>query len=260
MVQNYSEQVYSGIISYYNEIKHFGFIESEDGNSYYFFVDVKKLKQKIIELRRQNKSNERIKYKFCSGDEVQFKIKKSKDEIEADSVEYIRNVRRQLLINEADRQQILFGYLKQINNDKFFVKHISTYVFVPIEISNHEIDIDEVYTQRLNQLVQFQLTQTKKIEKLSAILVDRKFSEEYEILKKHYQSGIPLLAKITGRNTRGLFATVMDKYEGFIALPKASTIEDNERFQAIKRWSEVLVMLKYSPSDHSAYLQLQLVD
>ncbi|MDR1897340.1 MAG: hypothetical protein LBR10_11180 [Prevotellaceae bacterium] len=258
MAQNYSEQIYNGIISYYNEIKHYGFIESEDGNSYYFFVDIRQLKQKIIELRRQN-SNEIIKYKFCSGDEVQFKIKKSNDKIEVYAVEYIRNVRKQLLINEADKNQILFGYLKQINDDKFFVKHISTYVFVPIKISNYEIDIDEVYTQRLNKLVQFKLTQTKKIEKLSAILVDRKFSDEYKILKKHYQSGIPLLAKITGRNTKGLFATVMDKYKGFITLPKESTIEDNERFQAIKRWSEVLVILKYSPGDHSTNLQLQLV-
>jgi ribosomal protein S1 len=200
-----STKVYNGYVSYYNTNKHFGFIECEDGNSYYFFLDAKDLKRKNRELYKMGLSI--LKKKIYTGDEVNFKLKNSNDKIEAYDMEFVGNYRRQLLIDEAVEKQTLLGYLKQIEGN-FFVKHISTYVFVPLKISVYEIDIDSVYTQRLNQLVKFKLEQKKHIDKLSAILVDRKFSDSWEKVKEAFDTQENIMGYIKRRTNGGMIVDV----------------------------------------------------
>ncbi|GHT68499.1 hypothetical protein FACS189452_08280 [Bacteroidia bacterium] len=220
--QNYSDQIYNGIVSHYNESKHYGFIEGEDNNSYYFFVDTKALKQKNIELRKQNQTK-KYRLKFCAGDEIQFKIRTINDKSEAYDIEYIRNVKRELLVAESEEKQVLSGYLKQIDGNKFFVKHISTYIFIPIKISNNEIDIDSVYAQRLNQLVQFKLEHQNKIEKLSAILVDREFGEDWRKVKEAYNTQKIIRGHIKSRTKGGMIVDIF----GIDAFLPGSQIDAN---------------------------------
>ena len=70
---NTENKTYCGHISRFYKEKHFGFIETEDNNSYFFFVD-------IVEQNRLRKAGllDRHQYvKYNSGDEVEFKLKPS---------------------------------------------------------------------------------------------------------------------------------------------------------------------------------------
>jgi cold shock CspA family protein len=177
-INNSSEQVYYGTVTHFDSNKHYGFIEDETKNSYYFFVDTNDIIQKKKELKKQ-KDHKSVRTKFFNGDEVTFRIRSNDDRIEAYDVEFIRNVKLEFLVKDAEEKQILYGYLKK-NGDKFYVKHIDTCIFIPIKISKDKLDLEAIYTQKINQLVPFSLHMRRKIEKLSAILVDRKHSDNYD--------------------------------------------------------------------------------
>ncbi|GHT03388.1 hypothetical protein AGMMS49525_08380 [Bacteroidia bacterium] len=199
-------QIYNGVVSFYHIQKHFGFIEC-DNNSYYFFIDTGDIKAKNIELRRK-KIKQKIKTKYNIGDEVNFKLKYVDDKKEAYDIEYLGNAQRQLLVNEAEEKLILVGYLKKVD-DNFFVKHISTYLFIPVKISKYEIDIDSVYENRINQLIQFQLENTKKIDNLKAVLVDRKFRYDWNQIQDLFEKQEIVSGLIKHRTKGGLIVDIL---------------------------------------------------
>jgi ribosomal protein S1 len=209
-------KTYSGQVIRFESERNFGFVETENGESYFFRFD----KKEQIE-NKKNGLIDRI-HKFCPGDEVEFNIRSStrtNTKLEAYNLKFIRNERREKLIDESNTSGILSGYLKLIDNEKFFVKHITTYVYVPIEISGWETDLEEVYSKRVNQLVHFSLINTAKINKLKAVLTDVRFVKEYDILKSALEDSTILKATITGKNSDGFFATVLNgEIQGFIPL------------------------------------------
>jgi len=160
-------KVHKGVVSYFDTQKHFGFIEC-DNNSYYFFLDKNTIAQNKV-LREQGFSKRSSR--FLQGDEVSFKLKFSNSKVEAEVVEYLGNSLWQSLRNEEEEKTILLGCLKKIN-DRYFVKHTSTCIFIPVKIPKNDIDIDLVYEERINQLVEFRLTKSKRNDKIKAILND----------------------------------------------------------------------------------------
>ena len=213
-----NSKIYIGHITRFDSKRHFGFVETENENSYFFFFD----KTEQIQLKKQGVVNKI--HKFCSGDEVEFKIRPSQKDInkvEGFDLKFIKNERREKLIEEANQSESLLGYIKLIDSDKLFIKHISTYVFIPLDISDWETDLDEIYTNRVDELVNFKLTQTQKIDKLKAVLTDVKYSNDYYELKSAIDNETTLSATITGKNSQGLFATIKNgRIEGFISVPK----------------------------------------
>jgi cold shock CspA family protein len=238
-----NSKIYIGHITRFDSERHFGFVETENENSYFFFFE----KTEQIQLKRQGLINKI--HKFCSGDEVEFKLRPSQkdtNKTEAFDLRFIKNERREKLIEEANQSDNLLGYLKLIDNDKFFVKHISTYVFIPIDISDWETDLHETYTNRLDKLVNFKLTQTQKIDKLKAILTDMKFIDEYYELKSAIDNATILTATITGKNSQGLFATILNGHiDGFIPV---STNPDNFellKFEKLRKGNNTNVKIKH---------------
>ena len=206
------ETIYNGYISFYHVQRHFGFIAC-DGKSYYFFLNTDEIKSKNKELKKQ-KIETKFRTLYYIGDEVNFKLKISDGKTEAYDIEYIGNPQKQSLLSEAEEKQILYGYLKRIG-ENFFIKHISTYIFIPIRIYDFEIDIDEVYTKRVNQLLQFQLYRAKNTDALTAILVDRKVSPDWEKIREAYETQEILTGCIKNKNKKGLIVDIFG-FEAFL--------------------------------------------
>lgn len=238
-----NSNTYIGHVTRFDNERHFGFIETENEKSYFFFFD----KTEQIQLKKQGLVNKI--HKFHSGDEVEFKIRPSqKDAIkfEAFDLKFIKNERRENLVTEAIQTDTLLGYLKLIDNEKFFVKHKSTYVFIPLDISEWETDLDEIYYNRIDKLVNFRLTQTQKLDKLKAVLTDAKFSKEFYEIKSSIDNETTIQATITGKNSQGLFATIFDGLiEGFIPISKNPDNIELLRFEKIKKGSIREVKVKY---------------
>lgn len=237
-----NNKTYNGHITRYDSDRHFGFVETQDENSYFFFFD----KTEQIQLKKQRLINKI--HKFCSGDKVEFKLRpsrKSIDKLEAYDLKFIKNERREQLINEANQSDNLLGYIKLIDNEKLFVKHISTYVFIPLVISNWETSLDEVYYNRVEQLVTFRLTQTQKIDKLSAVLTDTKFIDEYYELQSAKDNETILTANITGKNSDGLFATLLNgQVEGFVPISKNPDTLELLKFEKLRKGNKADVKIK----------------
>lgn len=200
-----TSKIHAGIVTYYNNRKHFGFIKGEDGNSYYFFIDIIQARTKNEELRQLKQPT--IKTRFLEWDEVKYKVRTVNDKKEAYDIEYSGNTKRQSIIDEAIERQILSGYLKQIK-EQFFVKHFPTYIFIPLKILPVEIDIDRIYSQRINRIVRFKLEEKSKINELSAYLVDRKFDSRCDDLKRAYDTGETVTGQITGKVKCGMTVEV----------------------------------------------------
>lgn len=249
MIEN--DKTYIGHITLYDNERNFGFVESEDEQSYFFFIDKKEQLREQIKLRKQGQRSKT--HQFCSGDEVEFKLKpsqKATEKTEAYDLKFIKNERREQLINEANQSDNLLGYIKLIDNDKLFVKHISTYIFIPLVISNWETNIDEVYYNRAEQLVTFRLTQTQKIDKLKAVLTDTKFIDEYYELLSAKENETVLTAKITGRNSEGLFATLFNgQVNGFVPISKNPDSLELLKFEKLRKGNSTDVKVKHIFND-----------
>lgn len=249
-----SNNTYIGHVSRFDNERHFGFVETENEKSYFFFFD----KTEQIQLKRQGLIDKI--HKFHSGDEVEFKIRPSqKDErkFEAYDLKFIKNERRENLVTEANQSDTLLGYLKLIDNDRFYVKHKSTYVFIPLDISEWETDLDEIYYNRIDKLVNFKLTQTQKIDKLKAVLTDVMFSKEYYEIKSAFDNETTIQATITGKNSQGLFATILNgRIEGFIPISKSPDSTELLRFEQIRKGSVKDVRVKYMFNNKKVSLAL----
>jgi len=107
------DNTYKGYVTRVEPERRFGFIETESGCSYFFFIDnTEQIQRKKLGL------TDKI-HKFCSGDEVEFQIRtspKDPNKNEAYNLIFIRNERRQKLIDEAKLSDSFLGYIKMIDN------------------------------------------------------------------------------------------------------------------------------------------------
>jgi cold shock CspA family protein len=236
------EERFNGRVVRYLEDKNYGFIESESGDTYFFKNDRKRQK----ELKKEGKIES--VHKYSSGDEVTFVPAKSPDPALgglAAEVNFVKNVSRKTLANESDQKGVIQGYLKKLEGDAWFVQHASTNVYVPLGISKWEIEVEKTYESRVNQLVGFKLTQTHALDKLSAILSDRKFSPNFQLLRDHYDNQTTMKVIVTGKNQHGFFAKLLfGDFEGFIKLDKHASKIQADQFKQIQKDQEVWVKLQ----------------
>ena len=238
-----SQRTFIGHVIRLNPQQNFGFIESENFEEFYFYIDTKK-----------NKSNDehelqKKQHKFCLGDEVQFKLRKSlinQSELEAYDLKFIKNRRIELLLEEAKNNKILKGYLKLIGDDNFYVKHIPSYIFIKLKISKSETDIQDNYYNKTNSLVEFELTQFEKTDKLSAVLINRKFKEIDKPILNIIESKEVITATITGRNLKGYYVTILDNtIKSFIYLKK-----DTMDLTDFKKGEKIKVIIKETTNSY----------
>ncbi len=189
-----------GVVISYNREKRYGFLIYNDVN-YFFFNDSKK----------------RSVRHFYRGDEVEFQFEQIDDSLQAINVKFIKNSFIDKMIEEYENKGFLIGFLNIIN-DKYFVVH-KTKVAIPIEISEWETDLDNTYTNRVNQLVKFRLHKGGDItRRFRATIIDRKFTSEYSKLINMYISQESMDVKIDsrGNNNFGYCVKIFDNISGYI--------------------------------------------
>jgi len=245
------DDIYQGRISFLNNEKHFGFISIKNNGSYFFttqtFEQSLLKKQGLIDRVRS----------FSVGDEVQFKVRPSENKrgkFVAYEIIFLGNDKRQKLIDQFLSGDKMLGYLKKFQ-DKFFVKHLETYVFVQIIISGWETDLQNIYEGRIDKIVEFRLVDYKKIEKITGVLKDRKFIDEYHQIVDFFTKGTVVEALITGKNADGFFTTTFNgKAPGFIPYYNKMSSIQKETFLSLKIHD--IVQTKIS---HISNNQLKLV-
>jgi cold shock CspA family protein len=234
-----------GYVSRYNSDRKFGFVETDDKQSYFFKFD----KVGIKRQKAQGIINDI--HVFCSGDEVEFQLRPSNEKegsLEAYNMVFLKNERRDALIIESLENEKLHGYIKLVDNDKLFIKHISTYVYISVEISEWENNLQETYYDRLEALVSFTLTQTNKISKLKARLTDVRYIDDYYELLSIKDNEISIPSIITGKNSVGLYVTILDgKYQGFVLLSQNHKPLEPQNLDKYKKGEIVDVFIKNIP-------------
>ena len=252
-----SNQVHIGYVVRFFKERDYGFIEDENGVSYFFFRNKDELKKK--------KQAGLIPYlhSFSVGDRVSYKLRVSQrheDKMEAYDVEFISNENKELLFSEFQDNSILEGYIKIMDGGKFFVHHKTTQLDLPISISVWEKDVNEIYGNRENRLVSFKLNLHPKNNKLKAILIDRQFIPEYYELMSHYSNQTPLPALITRKNRYGLLASICNqKIGGFVNVLSKTIMIDVEKFNQIQKGDLVDVWIRYPLRDDNRQVLLSLV-
>lgn len=232
------DKVYKGYISRFYSTQKYGFIHRDDEEYYFSFgkEEQKKLRERGLGTH------------FCSfGDIVQFKLKPSQqfsDKLEAYDLIFLGNDLRERLLEISEDNPIIEGYLKQIGDD-YFVKELETYLFIPIKMIYGEINFQEVYTKNLNQLVQFSLNEVKRIDKITAYLVNRQIDEKYQFIYKLKETKELIEVTVTGKNAAGFFATYNNIFDCFILGKKVDhlNLKKGDTFKATVLSVEELVKL-----------------
>ena len=248
-------KIYTGHISRYDNTRNFGFIEDEDDKSYFFFFD--RSEQKRLKKEGLIKNIQ----KFSLGDEVEFKLNFSendKNRIHAWDVKFIRNLQKQRIVDEAISKGILHGYLKQFDNNKFFVKHQNTYVFIPVQISEWETDFNLVYQDRINKLVEFRLSKMQYIDRLEAVLTGRKFCAEHQEILELITLDHSTEACITGKSLNSFFATIFDGRVRALITTREWTDNQKEKYSYLKEG--VKLNVKINDLFATKKVSLKLID
>ncbi len=252
-----SNQIHIGHVVRFFKERDYGFIEDDNGVSYFFFRNKDELKKK--------KQAGLIPFIHCFsvGDRVSYKLRVSQrkeDDIEAYDVEFITNENKQLLVSEFLNNSILEGYIKIMAGGNFFVRHEMTQLDIPISISVWEENIDEVYPDRENQLVRFILNQVGRFDKLTAKLKDAQLIPEYYELMSHFSNQTTLQALITKKNKFGFHTSLCKgKINGFINISPKLVSVDLDKINQIHVGDIVDVLIKYPLSEKNRRVSLVLV-
>ena len=109
-------------------------------------------------------------------------------------------------------------------DDKYFVKEIDSYLFLPTTISPWQIKPTE---HELNEQVDFTLENTNNKEKVFAQLTKVKYIDEYYIAEKAYKQKITIDTKVYGIKPHGIYVNVVnDKIQAKLPFKEGIKIDD----------------------------------
>jgi cold shock CspA family protein len=220
-------QTLTGRITHYNPEKKYGFIKTENNQSYFFHYDMREQ----IRLRQAGIKN--AMFNFYDGDHVSFQLRpnfKNPSEVVAHKLVYVNNFYREQLKEHAAENKTLTGTLIK-KEEEYFIKHPQTEMYIPVLISEWEIDLNLIYNDRVRKTVEFTLTPCKSFKGIRALLTGRKFSEEYKELLHLQETGQIIKAVISGKIWKGLFARLLNgKVYAFALLPKELNEEQCNHF------------------------------
>lgn len=207
----------TGYVSRYKKIERYGFIDCPDFQLEKIFFHLKAC-------------NKRYRHVFA-GDKVAFVLLPDPNVegwYEANNVQFVDNPSLQNLRAGFDNQAVLTGFLKKIQGT-YYVKDSETYILIKLSLSKYEINIEENYEAKVNQLVQYRIIIFSEINKIRAINVNRQFTENYYLLAE----GLAFDAQVVSHQKGGYKVLVLDEIEGFIpgsiGFERAKPLETGER-------------------------------
>ena len=249
-------EIHKGHVLSYNKLRQFGFVESEDSQSHFFYID-KKAQSKI----KIDKDRIHLVHRYHSGDEVEFKIRKSElreGQTEAYDLKFIRNVNREKLVKEYLAKGVLTGQLK-VSENILLIHHDNSNVNIYIYYSIWEKELNFLNKDLIDSKVNFTLMNIEEPDKIIAILYDRKFTDEYLELKKLLDTGKTIEAIITGKYESGFIVSILEnRYKGNVHHIHKSK---KEVINGAKKYIKgEIVQVKLLRIEESIIIQLRLVE
>jgi hypothetical protein len=205
-----------------------------------------------IKFKKSTPASNEISRNFCLGDEIEFKLEFENDQSKAICTRIIGNAAGELLLKSHLENPKQIGFLKLDSDGKYHIKDKKTGYRIPLESSFWETDLEEVYTKNINKPIEYRVNQTSRLDRLKAILLNRKFSSNYSKIVDHFISGSVLPAEVTGKGKQGFFVKIFDgECEGIILLSR-SQLED----LSLSKGTTVTVKVKHMPNHHRVALEL----
>ena len=210
-----------GKVSFINHEKQYAMIEYEAGGK-------KRTVKGSIDLKLQKDLKEKKMIKkshhFMIGDMVSFNTKTTdKDgKMIAVNIEYLYNNALDMIVNKANTDNSLKGYLK-VADDKFFVKEIESYVFFPVHISPWQV---LPTAEELNEPVLFSLDHPEKKDKAIAILNKVKYIPEYNTAIKLFKDNSIIDAEVYRVTPHSIYLNIVkDKVQAKLAVEEKTLHE-----------------------------------
>jgi ribosomal protein S1 len=141
------------------------------------------------------------------GDEVSFVVALSArgDKQIADCMQFLFNNELDNIINKANIENRLVGYLKKVDDD-YFVKETSSYILFPLILSPWEI---KPQTIKVNEPVFFKLDNLKKTGKHTASMFRSEYIPEYLSAMNHFRKKTIITATVYNVSPHGVYVDVI---------------------------------------------------
>lgn len=195
-----------GYISYINHIKHYGFIDSPDLKIDLIFFRTTNCQKSYINIHKGDK----VSFEYDPIDDPKSGVKE---------IAFLKNASLECLKNDFLNGKILNGFLKKIDNN-YYVKDSNTYIFIQLVISSYEINLQEVYEEKLNTKIDYKITLFTAKNKIRAININRQLLPECRLL-------------VVGNKTKGQVVSIVKGgyqikvYERFLGFLPKSLAESN---------------------------------
>jgi len=181
---------------------------------------------------------------FREGDQVSFELVRSVrgDKMTADRITFLYNNSYSNLLQKARTHNEFSGYLKLVDED-YFIKEIASYHFFPLRLSPWEL---RPPVNAVNEPVLFALENISNPEKVSAVLVNRRFIPGYSKAMKYYQEKKELTAEVIRTAPHGIYVNLPDvRMEAKVPVKKDEPVE-------VKEGDTFKVMISYLGPDKFA--------
>ncbi|MET0634771.1 MAG: hypothetical protein ABWZ25_02015 [Chitinophagaceae bacterium] len=164
---------------------------------------------------------------FREGDQVSFDLVRSVrgDKMTADRIVFHYNNSYTNLLLKAKTDNEFAGYLKLVGED-YFIKEIGSYHFFPLRLSAWEL---RPPLNAINDPTYFRLENISNPEKVSAVLLDRKFIPGYSKAMKFFQDKKELLAEVVKITPHGVYLNLPEvRMQAKLPVKKGETPVEKE--------------------------------
>jgi len=187
----------TGYIAFLHQKRRFGFISCPEIEGDLFF----------------HKDHRSAGYKVMrEGDKVVFDVSKSDDGSPMGvNIQFVNNLNLDSLRKDFEKGSMLKGYLKKVE-ERYYVKDLDTYMFIPIVVSKYELNASEFYEMRLNELVEYKLIRFTSKNMIWGLLCHRQFSDRFNGI----MSGETMKGELLRRVKGGYSVEFGDGESGFI--------------------------------------------
>lgn len=167
------------------------------------------------------------------GDKVNFDLEiNSEKEIEAKNISFIQNSSLDGLRRDYNNQNILKGILKKIDN-KYYVKDQETSILIRIIIANYEFNLNEVYENNLNKMIEYKISMFTIKNKIRAININRQFLPECKLLIEGNKTEGLVDAKVKGGYQVKIYDNIIGFLPNSLALKSKVILEVGELINVI---------------------------
>ncbi|WP_026951294.1 hypothetical protein [Algoriphagus mannitolivorans] len=220
-----------GEIVTFNHEKHFGFIRTQEGESYFFYQSEENFMVDMEEgliLKR---------YYANVGDIVSFCLRpnfREDDPPVAAGLIRMGNFHRLNMIRMGKKQDCLIGTLLAFGKT-FRIRHRETKALVNVVLSPSSKDPEQWLTEKLGCWVKFKLTHNEDEEKVNAYVMGIPIRNGVKRLLIKMEAGELVQGKVVHRSNAGITLFLSDHYlNGNLSIKSATTPEEIAYFENIK--------------------------